>query len=144
MQKCCSDEWDTVHKLPFWHSYGLILGYYDGPLEGITKCIVCQQSYYYKLLSWDEETQDCRVFAFYKIDMNPEKIAETLDFKGVLGQYGGTVPLEKSGAVYSIVRLILPVPNITNICKSDDHFHFGTWCACSTHFIRAKNFDFGP
>jgi hypothetical protein len=127
MQNCCCNEWNTPQELPFWYSYELVLDYYDGQLEGITQCIICQQSYYYKLLSWDNNTQDCRVFAFYKIDINPQKIAELLNFIGSLGQYGGTVPVGKGEEVFSIIRANLVNSDITNICESDDHFHTGKW-----------------
>ena len=127
MTKCCNDEWKTVQNLPFWFSFGLTLDYYDGPTEGIAKCTVCQQSFYYKLLSWDNSTQDDRVFVFYKINITPENIAKSLDFMNTLGTYGGAVPVGKGEEIISIINSQIQGDAVTYICKSDDHFRTGTW-----------------
>ena len=60
---CCHEfvnGWTGIS--PFARS--IVLGYYDGPTHGVTKCSACGADYEFSLLAWDEG-QDERVFEFW-------------------------------------------------------------------------------
>ena len=65
-------------RLPF--DRVLATGYYDGPTEGFTQCAVCQTSYSFRILDWDDE-QDWRVLAFAPLKPTFEEIAKKLGVK---------------------------------------------------------------
>jgi len=140
MIKCCKDEWHISMVLPFWKNFSLIFDYYDGPLEGVAECGICGQYYYYKLLSWDEATQDNRKFEFFKVECFPE-IVNRYSIVGELPFY------LQQGQLFAIKKKILnEVSSMTasNLCKSDDHFHTGTWCACPSSLTDAKTTESSP
>jgi hypothetical protein len=58
--KCCS-QFPTHGRITSPFKDNIVLGYYDGPIEGIVRCSVCQKSWYYKLIAWDR-WQNSRLF----------------------------------------------------------------------------------
>ena len=118
MQCCKEDAW-FLHELPF--KYDLIFDYYDGVLKGFTSCVICGQGYYYKLLAWDEATQDCRVYNFFEIPFTGEQLAESLGIKKILREHGGLVPPPH------IHDFSFSPPPATHICTSENSFKTGFW-----------------
>jgi len=117
--QCCKNDYWELHELSF--QYHLIFDYYDGPLEGITSCSVCHQGFYYKLLEWDKDTLDCRVFGFSEIDFTGEQLAESLGFKHLIRENGGIVSPEY------LTNFSFSPPPATHLCHSDDGFKTGFW-----------------
>ena len=62
---CCQKKHNSVRKLPF--NPNMYLGYYDGPLEGITMCSICHRAYYYKDIDYHTSWY-CRIFSFSQIN----------------------------------------------------------------------------
>ena len=59
---CCEhSKQERNFASPFTRA--LVLGYYDGPTEGLTECSRCGKVYKFDLLAWDPAGQDLRVFA---------------------------------------------------------------------------------
>jgi hypothetical protein len=46
----------------------LVLGYYDGSIEGLLRTKSGDASYYYRMLAWEQETQRLRIFALAPLD----------------------------------------------------------------------------
>ena len=121
---CCSGEWNVSKELPFWKAPCLIFDYYDGPLEGVVECNVCGQCYYYKLLSWNENTQDSRVFEFIKIE-RPHEVEDQSTFSNEMPFHFKQQLLLRMKE--RILEKMLPHRIVSNFCLSDDHFHTGVW-----------------
>ncbi|MDR1962664.1 MAG: hypothetical protein LBQ50_02675 [Planctomycetaceae bacterium] len=120
--KCCREDSWFLHDLPFF--YDLIFDYYDGPLEGVTSCGLCGQGYYYKLLAWDNDTLDYRVFNFSEIDFTGEQLAEILGIKEMMNKCGGIVP-PQTPQYLDIKTFSSSV--VTHLCTSDNGFRTGFW-----------------
>ena len=146
MIQCCKHDAWFLHDLPF--RYDVVLGYYDGSLDGITSCSICHQGFYYVLLDWDDNA-DCRVFAFSEIGFTGEQIVESLGIKHLAKRNGVWLPLEYSDKFlqntgftpldnveqipleyrnnpYWDKFTFLP-PLITHLCHSENSFKTGFW-----------------
>jgi hypothetical protein len=123
MKRCCQYEWTQEDELPFYRKQ-LVLDYYDGPLEGHVFCDQCCRGYYFKLLAWDDATQECRVFRFTRINYTMEQVIDIFKIKGKINIDGGFVPLESY--VPRDMESLFP-QTFTHICVSDNHFRTGIW-----------------
>jgi hypothetical protein len=47
----------------------VVLGYYDGPTAGLTRCPECARAYRFDLLDWDDE-QDVRIFSIAPVPLD--------------------------------------------------------------------------
>ena len=123
MVKCCSDEWDICLELPFRLNHCLIFDYYDGPLEGVAVCSVCGQCYYYKLLAWNIETQNDRVFEFIKIECSTEFNTQFMASNKLFFEFQHEQLLE----IHKKIVYAISFMPVSHLCKSDDHFRTGKW-----------------
>jgi hypothetical protein len=121
MKRCCKYEWIQDDELPFYCKQ-LILGYYDGPLEGYAFCDQCCNGYYFKLLAWDDATQDCRVFRFTNIDYTMKQLIDIFQMNGKIGErFVSSIP-----EGIRDMESLFP-QTFTHICTSDNHFRTGIW-----------------
>jgi hypothetical protein len=132
MIKCCQKEWSQVDKLPF--EYPVTLGWYDGYLSGIAQCIVCKNIYYFELLTWDNETQDDRIFVFYEIKNST--IEQLIEKIHITGQSNNNDPMPFEKIIITNCTLANTYM-LTNVCFSNDSLKTGTW---QKAFPMKKNF----
>ena len=52
----------------------IAIGYYDGATEGFIQAVFANQPFYFKLIAWDDQLQDKRVFVLKKV--GAERYAE--------------------------------------------------------------------
>jgi hypothetical protein len=119
---CCQNKWQDVQRLPF--SSNLYFGFYDGPIEGITLCPICQQCYYYKAIDYVTNWY-CRIFSFSNVGY---------DFFGLVKYFNVTI--EINNRYYCIPYDIDDTNNIisdlsvspnSHICVADAYIQYGVW-----------------
>ena len=97
----------------------MILGFYDGPEIGITRCCVCGRVYYFHACY--EESWDCRVYRFVELDEDYEEMARYLEANNA----NGWVPHDTEDCENRIPRLAaMPM---THVCASDAYIKSGIW-----------------
>ena len=122
---CCKNTSIIPAELPFKRF--ISLDYYDGPTEGFALCTVCNNTFYFKLVNYDadENIEFCRIFVFSQIEIDFEyyydycrKIYQMdhVSLKNTLKKLNGWNALNE-----------YMTGEITNICISDDYFHYGLW-----------------
>ena len=65
-QTCCRFMIGTLRKVPSPFSKLVMLGYYDGPTDGLIECATCATTYAFRKIDWDDG-QNLRVFALAPI-----------------------------------------------------------------------------
>ncbi len=104
---CCQQRTHGVMaSLPFRRV--LATGYHDGPIEGFTSCSICERSYGFHLLAWDN-MQDTRIFGFSPISVSFDEIAARLAVKPCGGS-GLTLVPPLSESLDEFVSQLLGIP----------------------------------
>jgi hypothetical protein len=65
---CCA-EFSVLSEGASPFREDIVLGYYDGPTEGIVRCQKCGRVYHYVMVAWDEG-QDVRVYALWALRLD--------------------------------------------------------------------------
>lgn len=134
---CCQSDSKENRLFPF--TSNVHWGFYDGPLEGICSCLVCNRLFYYHCVC-DEYTYEnfetswyCRVFLFSDLSLLPENIKETIN---------NCLVAEKDTSTYNEVQIfweyIQKVP-VSHLCVSDAYIRNGYWRKIKTEDSTALN-----
>lgn len=131
-RSCCRNERKTVGPLPF--DSLLYHDFYDGPLEGLTTCNICQQGYYFKAIFSDEWY--CRIFQFSRLDFTHYEIANRIGVNVNAGEFIATPSdYERTRKQNEFLEMQSEKPT-TNICASHAYFKFGIWIPAPENFAR--------
>lgn len=125
---CCQTE-KIAAELPFREK--LILGFYDGPEIGVTRCCVCGRVYYFHVCY--EESWSCRVYRFVELDEDYEEMATYFEANTA----NGWVPHDTKDRENRMLRLAaMPM---THVCASDAYIKAGIWRKTDENDVNVTN-----
>ena len=114
----------------------MYLGFYDGPIEGVTLCPICQQCYYYKAIDYYTDWY-CRIFSFSKTDYDFFELAGYFNITIQINKEYYCIPCDINDSENTINQL--KTCPITHICAADAYIRFGYWMEWSVSLKNVNN-----
>ena len=99
----------TEHRSPLGRM--LLVGFYDGPTEGVVECHICRQAYGFRMVDWDPQ-QDVRVYAVVPLKERFDEIRDA--FSVLRGKNRQTLILPPAESVeqFGIEELLQRIPEL--------------------------------
>lgn len=105
---CCQIQRNKLSLLPFTST--LFKGFYDGPLDGLTTCEICNKGYFYREIEYIDIR--FRIYRFTEINIPHYKFAEKF---GILIKQGDFIEFPKNEKAEHLYSEFGHLP-ITHMC----------------------------
>ncbi len=103
MSACCQNL-QEVCPAPSPFDEKLILNWYDGPLEGIVRCMACSRDYYFRDLAENEES-GVRIYGLFTLPAGTlERVRKILPREHPIWKFDSTAAKEAADKVINKVK----------------------------------------